>query len=91
MSPSGGSDTGSSGSTTKSASLEQVASMVEQGLLHPPTSDSRPVEVEGRLTPFAVTGWDAEPHHPRRVTRLGAFAHQRRVGERALAQAQECN
>jgi hypothetical protein len=42
------------------AALSQVASMVQQGLHHPPTSDYWLVEVEGRLTPFAGTGWDAE-------------------------------
>lgn len=51
------------------AALEQVASMVEQGLAHPPTSDYWLVEVEGRLTPFAGTGWDAELLHDYKLQR----------------------
>jgi len=51
------------------AALAQVASMVEQGVVHPPTSDYWLVEVEGRLTPFAGTGWDAELLHDYKLQR----------------------
>jgi diacylglycerol kinase family enzyme len=49
--------------------IAQVASMVQRGLSAPPTSDYGLVEVEGRLTPFAGTGWDAELLHDYKLQR----------------------
>ena len=43
--------------------LDTVARAVEQGHTSLPTTDFWLVEVEGRLTPFAGSGWDAEVLH----------------------------
>ncbi|MEW6432974.1 MAG: diacylglycerol kinase family protein [Myxococcota bacterium] len=51
------------------AAIDQVAQMVERGLRAPPTSDYGLVEVEGRLTPFAGAGWDAELLHDYKLQR----------------------
>lgn len=53
----------STGAPRPRAAIERVADMVAQGIAAPPTSDYGLVEVEGRLTPFAGTGWDAELLH----------------------------
>ena len=49
--------------------LQHVARAVEQGHTSLPTSDFWLVEVEGRLTPFAGSGWDAEVLHDYKLQR----------------------
>ncbi|MDP1824082.1 MAG: diacylglycerol kinase family protein [Archangium sp.] len=51
--------------------LQTIARAVEQGHSHTalPTSDFYLLEVEGRLTPFAGSGWDAEVLHDYKLQR----------------------
>ncbi|MBL8913810.1 MAG: diacylglycerol kinase [Archangium sp.] len=45
------------------SAMKQLADVLERGHTELPTSDFSLVEVEGRLTPFAGAGWDAELLH----------------------------
>ncbi len=63
--------------------LEAVARAVERGHTSLPTTDFWLVEVEGRLTPFAGSGWDAEVLHDYQVQRAALPPSLHRLAEGA--------
>lgn len=63
--------------------LETMARVVERGDTTLPTTDYWLVEVEGRLTPFAGSGWDAEVLHDYRVQKEALPHGLRRFAEGA--------
>jgi diacylglycerol kinase family enzyme len=80
--------TGNAWAATTSApsprkALETLARAVERGHTTVPTTDYWLVEVEGRLTPFAGSGWDAEVLHDYKVQKQALPPALRRFAEGA--------
>lgn len=68
---------------TPHRAVETVARAVERGHQSLPTSDFWLVEVEGRLTPFAGSGWDAEVLHDYKEQREALPPQLKRFAEGA--------
>lgn len=80
--------TGNAWATTMRApsprkAFETMARAVERGHTSVPTTEFCLVEVEGRLTPFAGSGWDAEVLHDYRLQREALPSSLRRFAEGA--------
>jgi diacylglycerol kinase family enzyme len=71
------------GSPSPRKALQTVARAVEQGHRAVPTTDYWLVEVEGRLTTFAGSGWDAEVLHDYKLQREALPPSLRRFAEGA--------
>lgn len=67
--------------------MKTLARAVETGHTSLPTDDYHLVEVEGRLTPFAGSGWDAELLHDYKLQRQAAPPFLRRFAEGGLGYA----
>jgi diacylglycerol kinase family enzyme len=67
--------------------MKTLARALEQGHTALPTDDYALVEVEGRLTPFAGSGWDAELLHDYKLQREAVPPALRRFAEGGAAYA----
>ena len=63
--------------------LDTVARALEQGHTSLPTTEFWLVEVEGRLTPFAGSGWDAEVLHDYKLQKASLPEQLKRLSEGA--------
>jgi diacylglycerol kinase family enzyme len=80
--------TGNAWATTTQApsprkALETIARAVQRGHKTLPTTDFWLVDVEGRVTPFAGSGWDAEVLHDYRMQKEALPESMRRFAEGA--------
>ena len=73
----------STSAPTPRKALEHLARAMERGHTSLPTSDYWLLDVEGRLSPFAGSGWDAEVLHDYKLQRQAAPAKLKRFVEGA--------